>query len=274
MKNNIVVLDTETHTLKGAVIQLAYAHLEFHDREQKIAQSVLDVNQTEQKSAQNALEFIAPIDTSKKIIEPCLDHAGLFTGMYSIGDLKIDPAAMAVHNILDSDLLGKPHYSTIELPFYSDGYIIGHNIDYDIACLELSLSRKLDVKRICTLALAREIWPQFSSHKLGALIYNIYGPTDYARNLVSSSHDAAVDIRNTAHVLSAICAHLRITNIEALYEASQAARLPKVMPFGKHKGKFLKDLPPAYLKWYLTTDRQDPYLSEAINNCLGIKNDQ
>ncbi len=39
---------------------------------------------------------------------------------------------MAVHHILESDIAGKPSYETFRLPT-TVKYMIGHNIDYDVA---------------------------------------------------------------------------------------------------------------------------------------------
>lgn len=236
--SNAIILDTETHDLPGLVIQFAYAYMSFQPHEGKLT--------------------------------PVMQHQTLFNELYSIGDQQINPAAMAVHNIIDSDLTGKPHTSTITVPL-TEGYIIGHNIDFDINALELSTGVKCNLKPICTLALARAAWPDLPSHKLTALIYHIYGPTEFARNLVQNSHDAAADIRNTAHLLSALCAHLRIQSIEALYEASVQARIPKKMAFGKHKGSLIEDVPRQYMNWFINkSENPDPYLVAAFRQQISI----
>lgn len=236
-----IILDTETHALDGLVIQLAHAPLKFIPHDDKF--------------------------------EPVINSAKIFNELYSIGDNRIDHAAMAVHNIIDSDIANKADCSAIQLPI-SEGYIIGHNIDYDVKAIERSTNTKIELKRICTLALARMAFPELKSHKLTALIYHIYGPTDFARILVLNSHDAATDIRNTAHLLCAICAHLRIYNIEDLYQASLKARIPKIMTFGKHQGLPIDQVPRPYMKWYLQTENADPYLCEAFNQVLNPQSPQ
>lgn len=234
--NKAIILDTETHDLNGLVIQLAYA-------------SVALLSYKDEK----------PV--------PVLKHDTLFNQMYSIGDYKIDHAAMAVHNILDSDLEGKPHTSTITLPI-NEGYIIGHNIDYDINAIATSTGVKTSLKPICTLALARMVWPELKSHKLGGLIYHIYGSSEYARNLVMNSHDAETDIRNTSHLLTRLCAALEVETMEQLYALSCKARIPTVMPFGKHKGVKIEDVPRQYMNWFINSDNPDPHVCEAFKQVL------
>lgn len=235
MNNNAIILDTETHDLKGLVIQLAYVNVKFEE-----------------------------LAGSKVLV---LQEHSLFNQMYSIGENKINYAAMAVHNILDSDLVGNPDTSTITLPF-DEGFIIGHNIDYDIEAIATSTGVKTNLKPICTLALARMIWPELPTHKLTSLMYYLFGPTELARSLVSNSHDAASDIRNTGHLLSAISKKLNIFSMEELYLASCQARIPTKMPFGKHKGTPIEEVPRAYMTWFINQDNPDIHICEAFKKVL------
>ena len=93
-----IILDTETHTLNGQPIEIAYAPIE--------------------------------VENGKLT----LDKSKLFDQLYCV-DEPISFAAMAVHHILESDLIDRPHYSTFILPTDTQ-YIIGHNVDYDIRAIE------------------------------------------------------------------------------------------------------------------------------------------
>lgn len=104
-----IILDTETHTLNGQPIEIAYAPIEI---------------------------------TNGKL---SLDKSQVFDQLYTV-DEPISFAAMAVHHILESDLVGKPHYTTFKLPAETQ-YIIGHNIDYDIRAIENVVSILLILKR-------------------------------------------------------------------------------------------------------------------------------
>lgn len=90
---------------------------------------------------------------------------------------------MAVHHILESDLENQPHYKTFKLPDTTT-YIIGHNIDYDIAAIARCGVDVSHIKPICTLALARKTWPDAEAHNISALIYMISQGSSKARELL------------------------------------------------------------------------------------------
>jgi exodeoxyribonuclease X len=49
-----------------------------------------------------------------------------------------------------------------------------------------------------------------------------------------------------------------------MYAESEKARTPTTMPFGKHKGMLLADVPSDYKQWLLTRGDIDPYLRKAL----------
>jgi exodeoxyribonuclease X len=61
-------------------------------------------------------------------------------------------------------------------------------------------------------------------------------------------------------------ASLRKNNLykSVLYAESEKARTPTTMPFGKHKGMLLTDVPSDYKQWLLTQGGIDPYLRKAL----------
>ncbi|MEB5929080.1 3'-5' exonuclease [Acinetobacter schindleri] len=223
-----IILDTETHTLNGQPIEIAYAPVDILDH--KIS----------------------------------LDKSRLFDQLYSC-DEPISFAAMAVHHILESDLEGQPHYSSFELP-QETTYIIGHNIDYDIRALEKCGINSSNIKAICTLALARRVWPDAEAHNISALIYMITRGSDRAREMIRKAHRADMDIILTANILMHIVHHLKISSIEELYEASEDARIPRTINFGKHRGTAIAELPADYVQWLLRQEDLDPYLRKALEN--------
>ena len=228
MSMQAIILDTETHTLNGQPIEIAYAPVEVFDH--KIS----------------------------------LDKSRLFDQLYSC-DEPISFAAMAVHHILESDLVGMPHYSSFELPAETT-YIIGHNIDYDIRALEKCGVDSSNIKAICTLALARRVWPDAEAHNISALIYMITKGSEKARDMIKKAHRADMDIILTANILMHIVHHLQINSIEQLYALSEDARIPRTINFGKHRGTAIADLPADYVQWLLRQDDLDPYLRKALEN--------
>lgn len=225
-----IILDTETHTLNGLPIEIAYAPVEVH---------------------------------AGKL---SLDKSQLFDQLYQVNQ-PISYAAMAVHHILESDLVDQPLYTSFELPADTT-YIIGHNVDYDMAAIARCGVQTQDIKAICTLALARKVWPQADAHNISALIYLISKGSDKARELLKGAHRADADIILTANILMHIVHHLNIHNIDDLYLASEQARIPTKINFGKHKGSLIQDLPHDYINWLLRQDDLDPYLKKALENTL------
>ncbi len=225
-----IILDTETHTLNGLPIEIAYAPVEVH---------------------------------AGKL---SLDKSQLFDQLYQVNQ-PISYAAMAVHHILESDLVDQPLYTSFELPTDTT-YIIGHNVDYDMAAIARCGVETQDIKAICTLALARKVCAQADAHNISALIYLISKGSDKARELLKGAHRADADIILTANILMHIVHHLNIHNIDDLYLASEQARIPTKINFGKHKGSLIQDLPHDYINWLLRQDDLDPYLKKALENTL------
>ncbi|MBC9228721.1 3'-5' exonuclease [bacterium SPL81] len=225
-----IILDTETHTLNGLPIEIAYAPIE--------------------------------IENGKL----SLDKKKIFDQLYQVGQ-PISFAAMAVHHILESDLKDQPFYKEFKLPLETT-YIIGHNVDYDIAAIARCGVDTSKLKPICTLALARHVWEDAEAHNISALIYLISKGSEKAREMLKGAHRADADIILTANILMHIIHQLNIENIEQLYIASEQARIPKSITFGKHKGTSIQDLPADYIQWLLRQDDLDPYLRKALENKL------
>ena len=221
-----IILDTETHTLNGLPIEIAYAPIE--------------------------------IENAKL----SLDKSQLFDQLYQVGQ-PISYAAMAVHHILESDLVDQPQYTEFQLP-PSTVYIIGHNVDYDIAAIARCGVDTTQLKPICTLALARRVWENADAHNISALIYQISKGSAKAREMLKGAHRADADIILTANILMHIIHHLNIQSIEQLYLASEEARIPKSITFGKHKGTAIAELPKDYIQWLLRQDDLDTYLRKAL----------
>ena len=223
-----IILDTETHTLNGQPIEIAYAPIQIHDG------------------------------------KLTLDKSQIFDQLYRV-DEPISYAAIAVHHILESELVDQPHYTSFSLP-QDTTYIIGHNIDYDIRALEKCGVDISKIKAICTLALARLVWPDAEAHNISALIYMITKGSAKARDMIKKAHRADMDIILTANILMHEIHHLKIQTIEELYTASEDARIPRAINFGKHRGTAIADLPADYMQWLLRQEDLDPYLRKAIEN--------
>ena len=169
----------------------------------------------------------------------------------------ISLGALATHHIMDEELVDCPPAASFTLPSDVD-YVIGHNVDFDWEVIG-----KPDIKRICTLALARKTWPELDSHNQSALLYHLERAT--ARERLRNAHSALTDVGICAVILDHICQQLGVKTIDELYAESEIARTPTTMPFGKHKGMLLADVPKDYKKWLLSQQDLDPFLRKALS---------
>ena len=223
---NTLILDTETHDMHGYPIEIAHVPCGF-----------------------NQLGSFQVIDDL------------LFDKFYSCPE-PISFGAMAVHHIIESDLIGKPSYNTFRLP-QDVSYLIGHNVDYDIKAIQ-KCDSSIQVKGICTLALSRMVWPDAPAHNLSALYYMIAGGTDQTRKALRNAHNAAADIKFTETILRELIKATGIKDMQSLYLLSEQARIPTKMTFGKHSGMLIKDVPADYKAWLLKQSDLDPYLRKAL----------
>ncbi|OYV47806.1 MAG: hypothetical protein B7X10_04035 [Burkholderiales bacterium 21-58-4] len=206
-----------------------------------------------------------------KIIEAAWARLDSLVDLYpkEFWECRFDPqrsiefGAMAAHHITNKDLEGKPLSETFSLPEGVD-YLIGHNVDYDWGVIG-----KPPLRRICTLALSRLVWPQMDSFSLGAMVYMLEGTK--ATALLKDAHSAAADVDLVVLLLKHIVPNLPggITTWEELWFASEAARIPEIMTFGKHKNMLIKDVPLDYIHWLIKQPDLEPYLEIALKRRLG-----
>jgi exodeoxyribonuclease X len=182
-----------------------------------------------------------------------------FLGRYKPSK-SISLSAMSVHHIMDEDLVECPPSSTFNLPDDID-YLIGHNVDFD-----WSAAGKPVVNRICTLALSRHLWPELDSHSQSAMLYFL--ERESARDgLRGKAHSALHDVKNCLIILSHIVGKLGgVESWEELWKHSEIARIPTIMPFGKHKGAPIKEIPHDYKRWLLNQPDIDQYLLKALQS--------
>jgi exodeoxyribonuclease X len=177
----------------------------------------------------------------------------------------IELGAMATHHIMNEDVADCEPFNNFNLP-EGTTYLIGHNIDYDWKALN-----EPNVKRICTLALARFLIPDLDSYSQSALLYYIMGSD--AKEHLKNAHSALADIKICLNILCCLLQEAQkqlyqVSTIEELYELSEKARIPTKMSFGKHEGEFIKDLPYSYKTWMLKQTDMDPYLLKAVRDSL------
>lgn len=178
-------------------------------------------------------------------------------------DKPIELGALATSHILDEVLADCPPYTDFAMPIDTD-YIIGHNVDYDWRVIG-----QPNIKRICTQALSRNLWPGADSHSQSAMIYLHY--RSEASTLLRNAHAALDDVKNCRRLLAKIIDALAeqlgrpLAGWDELWRFSEDARVPTFITFGKHKGMAIADLPADYKSWLLKQDDLDPYVRTALN---------
>lgn len=164
--------------------------------------------------------------------------------------------AMATHHIRDEDLTECSLSSSFRLP-PGTSFIIGHNVDFDWRAIG-----QPDVKRIDTLCLCRSLWPKADAHTQGAMMYLLERAE--AKERLIGAHSASVDVDVCRTILGHIVDQLDVDTWEALWRASEDARVPTTMPFGKHKGMPIANVPRDYKAWLIRQPGVDPYLVQAL----------
>lgn len=232
-----LIFDTETHKLHGDIIEAA------------------------------AVEVIFPTFTVDIPIIPTMFD---FTKRFKPSE-PISIGAMAVHHIVDEDLTRCPPFTKFKMPKDDVKYLIGHNIDYDIAAINRAGVVTKGIKAICTLAMARYLWPTLEAHNLSALAYQISKNRKSTRRGLRNSHSALNDCKTTYSLLLEIVQTKGIKSFEELFEFSEQARYPTHIFYGKYKGWAIKDMDDREIHW-LMGKTNDGYLHIALENELLSRN--
>ena len=196
------------------------------------------------------LAWVGPLDSPA-----CAEVEGDTTCYMYRPSKPISLGALATHHILDEDLADCPPWPgrwaiPDELAFVD--YMVGHNVDYDWN----AIGAPPQWRRICTLALARWLWPANDSPSLGACLYYVL-PQREAKAALRATHDARADVALTRTLLRKMLEVIpdAPTTWAALWELSERARVPTVFTFGKFKGRPISEvrkLDPSYIRWCLS----------------------
>lgn len=162
--------------------------------------------------------------------------------------IPIPPEATQIHHITDEMVKDAPTFEEVGQRFVDfcsgDVVLIAHNNDaFDKLFLEAEFSRaKLSMPQwhyIDSLKWARKYRPDLPRHSLQHLreVFNI--PANQA-------HRALDDVMVLYKVFSNLIGDL---TMESILELLKVETTMRHMPFGKHKGILLQDVPSHYIKW-------------------------
>ena len=154
----------------------------------------------------------------------------------------IPAGASGVHGITDDMVADQPTLGQYLAQLFAEQpdelLMIGHNfISYDWKYLREHFPRPPALG--CTLTAARKFL-DLPNNRLETIYAQTGGPEETA-------HRAAADDRMTVHIIN----HMLKSVSWAMLHETMTTRPPLKMPFGKHKGKLVSDLPLDYIKWAL-----------------------
>jgi exodeoxyribonuclease X len=171
----------------------------------------------------------------------------------------IPAEASRVHGIFDRDVAQAPTFEQA-VEKYTDVYVptlpaVCHNASFDSVLLRRSPRiAEGNPRFLCTLRLAQNFVPGCRSYALDSLRSSL-GLDAHVEGPVA--HRAAGDVATTCSLLKHLIDRCLVAgypdDIEGLFNAAIIQR----MPFGKHKGKPLSDVPADYMDWLLDRDIDD-----------------
>ena len=175
--------------------------------------------------------------------------------------IPIPAGASAVHGITNKDVIGAPgladYMATTNLN-HGEMVFVAHNAAFDFKFLHMYLPE--GTQQLCTVRLARKLWPDADNHKLATLVYALELDVEKER-----FHSADGDMAVLLALLGR--AHEEFGHsLEDMLAIAQRIDPITKMPFGAHKGKLLKDLPKSYIKWLLGLDNLERDLRAAIES--------
>ena len=174
-------------------------------------------------------------------------------------ECPICPEAMGVHHITEEMVWDKPTLQEFmelnEMPLYDVDVVIGHRVSFDVGFLKDYLPEQF--KTIDTLKLARNAWPDAGNHKLQTLRYKF-------KLDAGDAHRAMGDVITTINLAKRLMAEYGTDFNGLLNLMSAPLSLENPMPFGKHKGEKLKNLPLNYVDWLVNKADIDHDLKVAL----------
>ncbi|WP_296404912.1 DUF3820 family protein [Psychrobacter sp.] len=172
-------------------------------------------------------------------------HTGHEWMSYFNSGRPISPFVTKIHGITDEDVEGLDSFDLEK--FELSDYLIGHNVRFDWGVIG-----RPKVKLICTVRLARVAFPEWHRYSQSLCIEQLIGKEE-AAEMTAAAHDALGDARMCYLLYKACCERLGfdVSDFEAAHKISNTAKPITKMPFGKHKGKRIDQLPMPYVTWML-----------------------
>ncbi|MFT4271232.1 MAG: exodeoxyribonuclease X [Pantoea sp.] len=158
----------------------------------------------------------------------------------------ITVGAMAVHHITDAMVADAPPIADVIDRYLGADVYVAHNAAFDRPKLP-----QITGPWICTLKLARKLYPELESHSNQYLRYHFMLDVDVPEGL--HAHRALYDCYVTAALLIRLNREVQLT-IAQMRDISSRPSLLHTMRFGKHKGITFEEIAAkdqGYLRWAL-----------------------
>ncbi|MEF9677700.1 exodeoxyribonuclease X [Pectobacterium aroidearum] len=206
---------------------------------------MLRVIDTETTSFEGGIVEIASVDIVDGVI--CNPMSDLVRPPEAIGF-----EAMAIHHITEDMVAAAPLISEVIGKYLGADAYVAHNAAFDKSKLP-----QIDSPWICTMKLARKLFPEHASHSNQYLRYSLGLKPEVPEGLYA--HRALYDCYVTAELLIYMGRAAQWTMRE-MREITNSPSLLHAMRFGKHKGKTFAELSkedPGYLRWLIGSDMDE-----------------
>ena len=173
--------------------------------------------------------------------------------------IPIESGAQRTHGISAEMLVDKPSLDEFLKKTHAGKFadehvlVVAHNASYDVPMFSPYCKK---ITALCTMRLGQTLYPDAENHKLqtlAALLNVDIEPTHRALNDALTSFYLMKNIA-TAHSMS----------IDEMLTLIQSVSLDSPMPFGKHKGTKLRDLPADYVQWLIENLDPGGWVIEAL----------
>jgi exodeoxyribonuclease X len=204
-----------------------------------------------------------PIEVAWIEFDDRLNEVEAVTSLIDPG-IPIEPGAQQTHGISEAMVAGMPTLREFIADVHGDKFagehvlVAAHNARFDIPMFSAFCDQ---VTPLCSMRLGHSLYPFLSSHTLASM-------ASHLRIDTLPTHRAADDARTCLEVLTEIARGHSLT-IDGLIRASNDFSLESVMPFGKHKGVKLCDLPSDYANWLTQNLDSDNWVREVLSNQEG-----
>lgn len=164
--------------------------------------------------------------------------------------IPIPPEASAVHHLTDEDVADAPSIDEAMMPFFDDEFefVVAHSCAFDRRFMDFG-----EAPWMCTLKLARAVYPDLPSHKNQYLRYALKLPKlVHSYHAQAAAHRALYDSEVTTYLFQHLLTKATSEEpIQKMLHVSNNPSLLKTCRFGKHKDKLWKDVPRDYLDYIL-----------------------